>query len=123
MPSEKPFASSTASSDGSTIATRVSSSGSTVARGDEAGLCASWRGRPLGLTRYQFRLLATLAAQPGRVFSRSELLDLVWDDPAATVDRGVDNLVKTLRARLRAVDPAADLVQTHRGDGYSLKPA
>jgi two-component system catabolic regulation response regulator CreB len=88
---------------------------------DEAALSASWKGAHLGLTRYQFRLLAVLAAQPGRVFSRSELLDQVWEDPGATVDRGVDSLVKALRARFKAVDADADVIHTHRGDGYSWR--
>jgi two-component system, OmpR family, catabolic regulation response regulator CreB len=89
---------------------------------DEASRTATWRGQPLGLTRYQFRLLSVLAAQPGRVYSRSQLLDLVWDDPTATVDRGVDHVVKGLRARLRTIDATSDdPIVTHRGDGYSLR--
>ena len=82
---------------------------------------ATWHGVPLELTRYQFRLLVVLTSHPGRVFSRSQLLDQVWDDPAATVDRGVDSLVKALRAQFKTIDPASDIIHTHRGDGYSWR--
>ena len=88
---------------------------------DEPALSATWNGRSLDLTRYQFRLLAVLAAHPGRVYGRSELLDLVWDDPSATVDRGVDSLVKALRARFKVIDPTTEVIHTHRGDGYSWR--
>jgi len=47
-------------------------------------------------------------------------MDDVWRDAPDTVDRTVDTHVKTLRAKLRAVAPAADPIQTHRGLGYSL---
>lgn len=87
---------------------------------DEDRRQATWNGQPLDLTPYQFRLLAILAAEPGRVFSRSRLLDLVWDDPAATVDRGVDHLVKGIRACFRDLDPTCDPIRTQRGDGYAL---
>jgi two-component system catabolic regulation response regulator CreB len=82
---------------------------------------ASWRGRALDLTRYEFRLLACLAERPGRVFSRAELLDLVWEDPGARFDRTVDTHIKTLRAKLRAIDPARDPLATLRGEGYAWR--
>mgnify|MGYP000439318708 CR=1 FL=1 len=80
-----------------------------------------YRGRPLELSRYEYRLLKALAERPGRVFSRDELMQKAWDDPGASFDRTVDAHVKTLRAKLRAVDPDADPIQTHRGLGYSLR--
>jgi two-component system catabolic regulation response regulator CreB len=80
-----------------------------------------YRGRPLELSRYEYRLLKALAERPGRVFSRDELMQKAWDDPGASFDRTVDAHVKTLRAKLRAIDPNADPIQTHRGLGYSLR--
>lgn len=87
---------------------------------DEARRQARWRDVDLNLTPYQFRLLAVLAAEPGQIFSRSRLLDLVWDDPTASTDRGVDHLVKGIRARFREVGVATDPIRTLRGDGYAL---
>jgi two-component system catabolic regulation response regulator CreB len=80
-----------------------------------------YRGHPLDLSRYEYRLLKLFVERPGRVFSRGDLLAQVWDDPASSFDRTVDAHVKQLRAKLRAVDPEAELIQTHRGLGYSLK--
>ncbi|PTY08930.1 two-component system response regulator CreB [Opitutaceae bacterium EW11] len=88
---------------------------------DEPRCRILYRGQPLDLTRYEFRLLKTLVSQPGRVFSRDQLMNSAWEEPGASLDRTVDAHVKTLRAKLRAVDPTADPIQTHRGLGYSLK--
>jgi len=80
-----------------------------------------FRGQTLDLSRYEYRLLKVLAERPGRVYSRDELMNLVWDDPAASFDRTVDAHIKQLRAKLRSVDAALDPIQTHRGLGYSLR--
>ncbi len=97
---------------------------------DEVRCVIAFRGVALELTRYEFRLLKVLVAQPGRVFSRDQLMNAVWEDPGASLDRTVDAHVKTVRAKLRAVmtangavgdDAAGDPIQTHRGLGYSLR--
>jgi two-component system, OmpR family, catabolic regulation response regulator CreB len=80
-------------------------------------------GQPLDLTRYEYLLLKTLLERPGHVLSRAQLMDRVWSDSPDTLDRTVDAHVKSLRAKLRAIDPASEPIQTHRGMGYSLAPA
>lgn len=80
-----------------------------------------FRGAALELTRYEFRLLKVLVEKPGRVFSRDQLMEAVWEDPGASLDRTVDAHIKTLRAKLRATAPDADPIHTHRGLGYSLR--
>ena len=77
-------------------------------------------GRALDLSRYEYGILATLAARPGRVYTRDELLDLVWDGDRDSYDRTVDAHVKTLRAKLKAVAPDVEPIVTHRGTGYAL---
>ena len=62
-----------------------------------------------------------LLDRPGRVFSREQLLDAVWDDPLDATDRVVDTHVKTIRAKL-AERGARDLIRTHRGLGDSADP-
>jgi two-component system catabolic regulation response regulator CreB len=79
-------------------------------------------GQPLDLTRYEYLLLKTLVEHPGHVLSRAQLMDRVWCDAPDTLDRTVDAHVKSLRAKLRAIDDNADPIQTHRGMGYSLQP-
>lgn len=88
---------------------------------DDERCSIRFRGVPLELTRYEYRLLKLLAAKPGRVYSREQLLNAAWEDPAASLDRTVDAHVKMLRAKIRAVAPDADPIQTHRGLGYSLR--
>ena len=75
----------------------------------------------LALTRYEYGLLATLLKRPQRIFSRAELMDLVWGDAPDTSERTVDAHIKLLRAKLRAGGLEADLIQTHRNMGYSLQ--
>jgi two-component system catabolic regulation response regulator CreB len=80
-----------------------------------------WHGRALDLSRIEYRLLKVLVERPGRVFSREQLMQRAWDDPAAAFDRTVDAHVKMLRAKLREIDATADPIVTHRGLGYSLR--
>ena len=81
----------------------------------------TYGGTALSLTRNEYRLLATLIATPGRVFSREQLMTAAWDDPASAIDRTVDAHVKTIRAKLRAITPNDDPIVTHRGLGYSIR--
>lgn len=81
----------------------------------------AFRGRPLDLTRYEYRLLGVLLERPGRVYSREQLMAKAWDEPEASLERTVDAHIKSLRAKLKALDPSEDPIRTHRGLGYSLR--
>lgn len=76
----------------------------------------------LQLTRFEFCLLQTLVEQPGRVFSRDQLLNAVGVTADAGYDRSIDGHIKTLRAKLRAINVAAEPIKTLRGFGYSYQP-
>ncbi len=81
----------------------------------------------LQLTRYEFLLLKTLISQPHRVFSRTTLMDTVWQSAEDSMERTVDTHVKTLRNKLREISlthnlPGTSFIVTHRGMGYSLLP-
>ena len=89
---------------------------------DVDGARIAFHGVWLALTRYEYRLLATLLERPGRVLSRARLMDLVWHDAEDSLERTVDAHVKTLRAKLRAVRDDGEPIETHRGMGYSLRP-
>ncbi|MDP3332998.1 MAG: two-component system response regulator CreB [Methylococcaceae bacterium] len=78
-------------------------------------------GKLLDLTRYEFLLLKLLIEHPERIFSREQLLERIWNDPSEVFDRTVDTHIKTLRAKLRAMEPGQDAIRTHRGLGYSLQ--
>ncbi len=83
---------------------------------DERQGSVSFHGRALSLTRREFELLAFLCASPGRVFSRTELLDRVWGEDFLGTERTVDQHVAQLRALL-----GAELIETVRGRGYRLE--
>lgn len=79
-----------------------------------------FHGRALELTRYEYLLLKTLLEHPGHVLSRAQLMERVWSGAPDTLERTVDAHVKSLRAKLRAIDERHEPIQTHRGLGYSL---
>jgi two-component system catabolic regulation response regulator CreB len=89
-------------------------------RVDAEGARIAYDGVWLALTRYEYRLLATLLERPRRVFSRARLMELVWSDAQESLDRTVDAHIKTLRGKLRAVR-VDDPIETHRGLGYSIR--
>jgi two-component system, OmpR family, catabolic regulation response regulator CreB len=81
----------------------------------------SYAGVQLVLSKYEYEILKTLIEHPGRVFSREQLMNRIWEDPAQSLDRTVDVHIKNLRAKLRGVRPDIDAIVTHRGSGYSLR--
>jgi two-component system catabolic regulation response regulator CreB len=78
-------------------------------------------GARLTLSRLEYELLATFMKRPGQVFSREQLMTLIWEQPETSLERSVDAHVKNLRSKLRAVRPDIDAIVTHRGSGYSLR--
>ena len=78
-------------------------------------------GQALALTPSEYRLLATLLARPGQVFSRSQLLDALGEAAEDSFERTIDSHIKTLRAKLRQVRADLDPIVTHRGFGYALE--
>ncbi len=89
---------------------------------DAAALTVTVRGDPLRLTPTELRLLLTLSRTPGRVFTRTQLLEEVWEHDYLGDSRLVDNCVQRLRAKIET-DPATPVyVQTVRGFGYRFGP-
>jgi two-component system response regulator BaeR len=83
---------------------------------------ASWRamldGQPLELTAVEFKLLSVLASQPGRIYSREQLMDAMYRDERIVADRTVDSHVKKLRRKLADAVPDAEFVHSVYGVGY-----
>jgi len=77
------------------------------------------RGKPLVLTPVEFRLLRKLSAQPGRVFSRTQLIDALYVDHRVVSDRTVDSHVKNLRRKL--TDGGVDPIGSVYGVGYRFE--
>lgn len=74
----------------------------------------------LDLTPVEFRLLSLLASQPGRIFSRDQVLDGLYDDHRVVTDRTVDSHIKNLRRKLAAIRPEGELIRSVYGVGYRL---
>jgi two-component system response regulator BaeR len=86
---------------------------------DESGLRIAWRGQWLVLTPLEFRMLRHLLNQPGRVFSRAQLLESAHADLRDVSDRAVDTHVKNLRRKLQVVRAADDdCIASVYGVGY-----
>lgn len=75
----------------------------------------------LDLSRYEYRLLVLLMTHPGRIYSRDQLMEQVWEEPERSFDRTIDTHIKTLRQKIRATDTLCDPIRTHRGLGYSFE--
>ncbi|MCA9080097.1 MAG: response regulator transcription factor [Planctomycetaceae bacterium] len=77
-------------------------------------------GAELILTPTEFRLLWTLARQPGRTFNRYELLDCARGEDANSTERTIDVHIRALRKKL---GDRAELIETMRGVGYRFRPS
>jgi two-component system catabolic regulation response regulator CreB len=76
--------------------------------------------REVELTRVEFDLLACLLQQPGRVFTRAQLIDRVWGDGYAITDRTVDSHVKSLRRKVGDGGAGPAVIETVRGVGFRI---
>jgi DNA-binding response OmpR family regulator len=79
------------------------------------------RGEPVRLTYVEFEILAALARSPGRVFSRTMLLERVWGDSAYRDPRTVDVHIRHLREKLERDPRHPELIFTMRGVGYRFR--
>lgn len=97
---------------GKGIGPRVASSGVVC---DRASLTCSVDGKPVRLPRKEFEILSLLLDNPGRVFSREELLARIWPENVVVVDRSVDVHVTRLRGKIA---PYGRHIVTRSGYGY-----
>jgi two-component system, OmpR family, response regulator ChvI len=87
-------------------------------RMDPARHQVSWSGRNVTLTVTEFLILEALAARPGVVKSRNQLLDVAYQEDVYVDDRTIDSHIKRLRRKFREVDPKFDSIDTLYGAGY-----
>ncbi|MET8979928.1 response regulator transcription factor [Streptomyces sp. NPDC004539] len=85
---------------------------------DRAGVTVTLGGLPVALAPSEMRLLLTLSASPGQVFSRQQLLEAVWEHDYHGDARLVDACVKRLRTKLDEPPRAPRFIHTVRGFGY-----
>ncbi len=84
--------------------------------------CA-WRGTDVRLTVTEFLILKALAARPGHVKSRDQLMDAAYDDNIYVDDRTIDSHIKRLRRKFREADEEFASIETLYGVGYRYREA
>ena len=82
---------------------------------------ATLHGYNLELTAVEFKLLQFLVDNPGRIYSRSQLMDKIYLDERSVSDRTIDSHIKKLRRKIEAVDPEAKLIHSVYGVGYKFE--
>jgi two-component system response regulator BaeR len=90
---------------------------------DAEGMTATLDGRKLDLTPVEFRVLQALAQKPGRIYSRTQLQDIAYDDGRVVLDRTIDSHVKNLRRKLDDVLPGVEVIHAVYGVGFKLEIA
>jgi two-component system response regulator ChvI len=90
---------------------------------DETKHQCLWRGHDIQLTVTEFLLVKALAARPGMVKSRDQLIDAAYGDNVYVDDRTIDSHVKRVRKKFRAVDTEFGHIETLYGIGYRYKEA
>jgi two-component system phosphate regulon response regulator PhoB len=78
-------------------------------------------GEPLDLTPTEFRLLECLVRQPGRAFSRHQLMDTAIGEGSIVLERTIDVHIKTLRRKMAEAGGRGELIETVRGVGYRFR--
>ncbi len=84
--------------------------------------CARLKGHDLDLTAVEFKLLYFLYQNPGRIYSRSQLMDRIYPDQRIVSDRTIDSHIKKLRKKIAAVDTTEELIHSIYGVGYKYEP-
>ena len=79
-------------------------------------------GVAVDLTAVEFRLLKALAVTPGRICSRSQLMDQIYDDHRVVSDRTIDSHIKKLRRKIADAAPDHELIHSVYGVGYKFDP-
>lgn len=80
---------------------------------------AEYAGRPVPLTAMEFAIVRMLAARPGVVFSRDQIMDAAYDDNVHVSDRTIDSHVRNIRAKFNTAG-CANIIETVHGVGFRL---
>ncbi|WP_427968039.1 response regulator transcription factor [Altererythrobacter sp.] len=87
---------------------------------DPARHQVTWDDKPISLTVTEFLILEALAARPGVIKSRNQLMDAAYPDDVFVDDRTVDSHIKRMRRKFRVADPEFGAIDTLYGAGYSF---
>ncbi len=88
---------------------------------DPARHLCTWRGQPVSLTVTEFLILKALAARPGHVKNRDQLMDAAYGESIYVDDRTIDSHIKRLRKKFRDADEEFQQIETLYGVGYRYR--
>ncbi|MGR5555992.1 response regulator [Vibrio fortis] len=88
---------------------------------DELRMTAMLLGTKLNLTPAEFRLLHLLHKNVGRIYSRDQLIDKIYNDRRVVSDRTIDSHIKNLRKKMSLVNDKFDYIKSIYGVGYKLE--
>ena len=94
---------------------------STPFKVNQEKMAISVRGHTLDLTPVEFRLLSHLLNRPGVIYSRNDLLDILYDDYRLVSDRTVDSHIKNVRKKLQSHIPEQEVIRSVYGRGYKYE--
>ncbi len=104
------------------VNTEISDVGEPMVRGslemDPARHLVNWKGKAVTLTVTEFMILEALANRPGVVRTRSQLMDIAYQDDVYVDDRTIDSHIKRLRRKFREIDTEFTAIDTLYGAGY-----
>lgn len=78
------------------------------------------QGKSLDLTAVEFQLLKPLCGEPGRVFTREQLMQNMYEDNRIVSDRTIDSHIKKLRKKIHQLSPDEEIIHSVYGVGYRL---
>jgi DNA-binding response OmpR family regulator len=87
---------------------------------DSEAFSTRYFGKPVPLTRSEFRLIESLVRYPARIFTRDMLIDRIYDSEHVVTDRSIDAYVKRLRKKFADIRPDINPIETAHGLGYKL---
>jgi len=85
---------------------------------DPLRFSVQYDGHEIELTMVEFQLLQVLYQQPGRIFSREQLMDRIYPDQRIVSDRTIDSHIKKLRKKLTELIPEEEVIRSVYGAGY-----
>jgi two-component system response regulator BaeR len=77
-------------------------------------------GKAVEMTQVEFEILRILGEHPGWIYSRTQLMDRIYEDRRIVSDRTIDSHIKKIRKKISAVAPGLDVIQSVYGVGYRL---
>lgn len=88
---------------------------------DDDRFLARYQDKTIEFTSVEYQLLRRLSSDPGRIFSRNQLMDTMYDDHRVVSDRTIDSHVKKLRAKLTDQFPQQNFIHSVYGVGYKFE--